>query len=195
MNRHKKSLSRKLRRLVTVNAQPQFVFPSFLLPGEKIIFKTNPHWLYVVAPEVALVIFGAFIIKYLYLFLDEFNLKKWFLPFLVAAWTFVIIVVFHDWICIRYYLTNLRLVEERGIIGKRIMSIWLDKVQDVICKFSILGRIFGFGDIEVESAGTYGKIVFGFLPSPRKLREEIEKAILTFYQDYSGVQLGWRDRR
>jgi uncharacterized membrane protein YdbT with pleckstrin-like domain len=62
------------------------------------------------------------------------------------------------------------------------MSIWLDKVQDVTCKFGILGRIFGFGDIEIESAGTYGKIIFRFLPSPRKLRQEIEKAVLNFHQ-------------
>jgi len=90
-------------------------------------------------------------------------------------------VIFLHWICINYYLTNLRLIEERGIIGKRIMSIWLDKVQDVTCKFGILGRIFGFGDIEIQSAGTYGKIAFGFLPSPRKLREEVERAILSFH--------------
>jgi len=90
-------------------------------------------------------------------------------------------VIFLDWIYTKYYLTNLRLIEERGIIGKRIVIIWLDKVQDVTCKFGILGRIFGFGDIEIESAGTDGKIVFGFLPSPRKLREEIEKATLPFH--------------
>lgn len=64
------------------------------------------------------------------------------------------------------------------------MSIWLDKVQDVTCKFGILGRIFGFGDIEIESAGTYGKIVFGFLPKPRKLRERIEKATLEVHQPH-----------
>ena len=91
-------------------------------------------------------------------------------------------VIFLDWICINYYLTNMRLIEERGIIGKRIMSIWLDNVQDVTCKFGVLGRIFGFGDIEIQSAGTYGKIAFTLLPSPRKLREEIERAILAFYK-------------
>lgn len=91
------------------------------------------------------------------------------------------IVIFLYWICINYYLSNLRLVEERGIIGKRIMSIWLDKVQDVTCKFGILGRIFGFGDIEIESAGTCGKVIFGFLPSPRKLQKEIEKAVLNLH--------------
>lgn len=90
-------------------------------------------------------------------------------------------VIFLHWICIKYYLTNLRLIEERGIIGKRIMSIWLDKVQDVTCKFSILGRIFGFGDIEIESAGTYGKIVFGFLPLPKTLQEKLEAAIRDFH--------------
>ena len=61
------------------------------------------------------------------------------------------------------------------------MSIRLDKVQDVTCKFGILSRIFGFDDIEIQSAGTYSKIVFNFLPSPPKLREEIERAVLSFH--------------
>ena len=96
-------------------------------------------------------------------------------------------VIFLNWLCTKYYLTNLRLIEERGIIGKRIMSIRLDKVQDVTCKFGILGRIFGFGDIEIQSAGTYGKIVFGFLPSSRRLRKEIERAILRVHHRSSKV--------
>lgn len=61
-----------------------------------------------------------------------------------------------------------------------MVSIWLDRVQDVMVRYGILGRIFGFGDIEVESAGTEGKIVFSSLPSPNKLHEQIEKARLNF---------------
>jgi uncharacterized membrane protein YdbT with pleckstrin-like domain len=90
------------------------------------------------------------------------------------------LIIFFDWLCVNYYLTNLRLIEERGIIGKRIMFIPLNKVQDVTCKFGILGKIFGFGDLEIESAGTYGKIVFSFIANPRKRKEEINKAILEF---------------
>jgi hypothetical protein len=66
------------------------------------------------------------------------------------------------------------------------MSIWLDKVQDITCRFGILGKILGFGDIEIESAGTCGRIVFGFLPSPTKLREEIEKQFLIFLSIRAG---------
>ena len=160
-------------------AKPCFAYPAFLLPEERIIFKTNPHWLFVVVPEVALAVLGILILKYLpFLVPEQIPGSRRLLELFRAAWSFVMIVVFLHWICIKYYLTNLRLVEERGIIGKRIMSIWLDKVQDVTCKFGILGRIFGFGDIEIESAGTRGKIVFGFLPTPQKQREKLERAIL-----------------
>ena len=160
--------------------KPPYICPAFLiLPEEKIIFKTHPHWLFVVVPEVGLAAVGILVFKYLPFLLEgQTILQQTILLLLGAAWSFVITVIFLDWICIKYYLTNLRLVEERGIIGKRIMSIWLDKVQDVTCKFGVLGRIFGFGDIEIQSAGTYGKIVFGFLPSPRQLQQKIEQVIL-----------------
>jgi len=155
-----------------------FVCPAFLLPEEKIIFKTNPHWLFVVAPEVGLAALGTLILKCLPLILSgQTPASRWLPALFMASWSLVMVVIFLHWICTKYYLTNLRLIEERGIIGKRILSIRLDKVQDVTCKFGIFGRIFGFGDIEIESAGTYGRIVFGFLPSPRRLQAEIEKTI------------------
>jgi uncharacterized membrane protein YdbT with pleckstrin-like domain len=179
MKRSKKSSLRKTIKGKSGKRTPSsFVCPAFILPEERIIFKTNPHWLFIVAPEVALLAFGILLLKYLSSFLPEqIPYARWLLVLFGAAWSFVMLVIFLYWINIRYYLTNLRLIEERGIIGKRIMSIWLDKVQDVTCKFGILGRIFGFGDIEIESAGTYGKIVFSFLPLPQKLQAEIEKAI------------------
>jgi uncharacterized membrane protein YdbT with pleckstrin-like domain len=64
------------------------------------------------------------------------------------------------------------------VIGKRIVTVPLDKVQDVKCQFGIIGRIFGFGDLEIESAGALGKIIFHFIPSPREFQEKIQKAIL-----------------
>jgi len=175
------SLRKTIRVKNDKGTRLSFVYPAFLLPKERVIFKTNPHWLFVVAPEVALAALGTLILKYLPLLLfEQIPGSRWLLVLFGATWSFVMIVILLHWICIKYYLTNLRLIEERGIIGKRIMSIWLDKVQDVTCKFGILGRIFSFGDIEIESAGTYGKIVFGSLPSPQSLQGEIEKAILKF---------------
>jgi uncharacterized membrane protein YdbT with pleckstrin-like domain len=139
---------------------------------EKIIFRVHPHWLYAAFPEFILIILGAIFLIF------AFALPIWVLIVFVGAWIFAMLMIFLDWLSINYYLTNLRLIEERGIIGKRIMFIPLDKVQDIKCKFGILGQIFGFGDLKIESAGTYGKIIFSSITNPRRRKEEINKAIL-----------------
>jgi uncharacterized membrane protein YdbT with pleckstrin-like domain len=129
----------------------------------------------VAVPEFTLAILGIFFFLFAYALLP-----KWILTLFVIAVFFAMLIIFLDWLCINYYLTNLRLIEERGIIGKRIMMAPLNKVQDITCKFGIMGRIFGFGDLEIESAGTYGKIVFSFIANPEERKEEINKAILEF---------------
>jgi len=149
-----------------------------LLPDEKVIFRVRRHQLYLFFPLICLIVLFFLFKRYFEVFIPEGFL--YLEDLLLAVIGFVMFVLFLDWFCTRYYLTNLRLIEERGIIGKRFVSIWLDKVQDVTCKFGVLGEIFGFGDLEIESAGTYGKIVFSFIPSPKKLQKEIEKAILNY---------------
>jgi hypothetical protein len=61
------------------------------------------------------------------------------------------------------------LAKDRARHWQEDLSIWLDKAQDVICKFSTLGRIFGFGDIEIESAGTCGKNRFWLSTLPSEV--------------------------
>jgi membrane protein YdbS with pleckstrin-like domain len=79
---------------------------------------------------------------------------------------------------------------DRGeeIIGKRIIFIPLDMVQDVTCRFGILGRVFGFGDLKIESAGTYRKIVFSFISNHSERKEEIGKAILEFKANIKNME-------
>ena len=159
---------------------PAYIFPEFLiLPNEKVIFRTHPHWLIFGGPEVCVGILTFLLIKYLPIMLENIDpalvWKIWLI--LGGALTFAGVVIFLGWVCTNYYLTNLRLIDERGIIGKRIMSIPLKRIQDVKCQFGIWGRVFGFGDLEIESAGTYGKITFHFIPSPREFKEKIIQAL------------------
>jgi uncharacterized membrane protein YdbT with pleckstrin-like domain len=86
-------------------------------------------------------------------------------------------VICLDWKFNRLYLTNFRLIKEKGIIGKRYVSIRLDKVQDITCDFGILGRIFKYGSLTIESAGTEGKMVFQGVPFPIVIKRMIENEI------------------
>jgi len=68
-------------------------------------------------------------------------------------------------------------IKERGIIGKKYTSIWLVKIQDVTTQFGFWGRIFGFGDLMIESAGELGQVKFKGLFAPLKIQATIEEKI------------------
>ena len=150
----------------------------FLLPDENIVLKTNPHWLFVVIPVLTIFFFWLlyFLFACSYLSKVDFSgLEELCYHIVSFASVFLIIIFYLDWKFNRLYLTNFRLIKEKGIIGKHFMSIWLDDVEDITCSFGILGRIFGFGNLIIESAGTEGKMIFKGFPLPNKIKWMIEK--------------------
>lgn len=155
----------------------------YLLPDEKIIFKTNPHWLFIVIPVATIFIFWIIYLLFVCSFIGAVLLDE-FVNFCILissfASVFLIEALYLDWRFNRLYLTNLRLIKERGIIGKQFMTINLDNIENITCSFGILGRIFGYGNLTVESAGTYGKMVFERMPRPRKIKCMIEKEWRSF---------------
>lgn len=148
-----------------------------LLPDEKLIYQANPHLILLVGPIVGLIFFWAVLWLGSCPTLEIVSLKS--LCHLVASLVilFSIFVIYLDWHFNRLYLTNFRVIKERGIIGKRFVSVWLYKIQDISVDFRIWGRIFGFGDLRIESAGTFGQIAFKGFPYPLKIKELVEKQI------------------
>jgi uncharacterized membrane protein YdbT with pleckstrin-like domain len=157
-----------------------YIYPVFLLPDEDIIFQTHPHWLFILLPEIGLALAGVVILYYLPSLFPQTVPFFWFdiiFRLLEFSLAFAMIIFFLYWLGIKYYLTSWRLIEERGIVGKRIVQIGLDRAQDLTCRYGVLGRLLGFGDLEIESAGTEGKIIFGFIPTPWRYKEKISAAI------------------
>jgi hypothetical protein len=48
------------------------------------------------------------------------------------------------------------------------MSIFLEQVEDITVSYSIWGKIFGFGNIQIESARTEGQMLFKGVSDPLK---------------------------
>lgn len=145
---------------------------------EKVILDTPPHILFLIVPIFAVVviwfIYFLVVCPSIILLLGDGCLLISTLTFLL-----LILVLFLEWINNRLILTNLRVARQRGIIGKTIMEIGLDRIQDVKVSFGIIGRTFGFGTIEIESAGTFGRMVFKGIPSPKHMKSLINKEIKT----------------
>ena len=155
-------------------------FLSNLLPNEKLIYKTNPHWLFIVILVLGIFLFWVIYLLFICSFIGAvllIELVNFCIYFSSLASAFLIIVLYLDWRFNRFYLTNLRLIKERGIIGKSFMTINLKNIENITCSFGIWGRIFGFGDLIIESAGTHGKMVLERVPRPMKIKWRIEKEV------------------
>ena len=57
------------------------------------------------------------------------------------------------WWCDRIVVTDQRIVEVSGVLTRKVASMPLEKVTDMTYRRTIGGRIFGYGDLLVESAG------------------------------------------
>jgi uncharacterized membrane protein YdbT with pleckstrin-like domain len=75
-----------------------------------------------------------------------------------------------------YLLTNHRVIQQTGILNKRSMDSRLDKVNNVEHRQSLWGRIFGFGDVEIDTASETGMAFFRNISRPLDFKHAIVSA-------------------
>jgi len=86
-------------------------------------------------------------------------------------------IVFLEWWLTLYTLTTQRIMQEQGIIGRKIIEISLEDVEDVTIKQDTGGRIFGYGDLLMESAGVHGQVAWLGIADPLQVRQRIVRAV------------------
>ena len=74
-------------------------------------------------------------------------------------------------------LTNQKFHVSVGVISKDVISTPLSKINNVSYAQSIVGRIFGYGTIYVQSAATFGASGYTGIVDPVRAKTEIEQAI------------------
>ncbi len=142
-----------------------------LMPGEKMILYSNPHWWYFwkeVAASFGLlgllllmVVFGDGVIN------DTIKF--------ISGIVFVVIIVatiyaFIGWKTTRFAITDQRVAYQSGIIQRRGVSIPLNRVNNVNFTQSFIARALNNGIVTIESAGETGDSVFENIPDPEKVR-------------------------
>jgi uncharacterized membrane protein YdbT with pleckstrin-like domain len=152
---------------------------SKLLPGENLVLQDHPHWITVVksavVPVVLLVVVAIADFTILgpdYGFYTP-NLRKVLSALVIAIALLWFIVVWIRWRSITYVLTDQRIKLESGVFGRQEKIIPIDRVQDCTTKQSLIGRILGYGRVEVDAAGAQGAEVLDHLPKPGDFRDQV----------------------
>jgi hypothetical protein len=65
-----------------------------------------------------------------------------------------------------YVLTNRRVIQVEGVVNKRAADSSLEKINDAVLSQSMVGRMFGFGDLDVLTAAEAGIERFRMIVDP-----------------------------
>jgi uncharacterized membrane protein YdbT with pleckstrin-like domain len=81
-----------------------------------------------------------------------------------------------DWWNERYIITNRRVMEVRGTINKNVRDSALEKVNDVELNQSIVGRVLGYGTVEIITGSDIGVNEFRRISNPVRFKREMLNA-------------------
>ncbi len=131
-----------------------------LMPGESLIILARQHVL-VLARAVIINVISLAILLALSLQLQ----KMWFLYFYLAPLAFL----FWEMLVRRrreYIVTNRRVVKQEGVFSITSFDAPLDKINNVFHMQTLLGRVFRYGKVGLETASEEGTTMFYHVPDP-----------------------------
>ncbi len=143
--------------------------------NEEVVYLARRHWISLVIYTFPLVLAIALVAytKYQHSFEDVSILL-----FLFSLIFFVYKVFerkFDIWV-----VTNYRVIDESGVFSHNFKESPLEKINNVNVSQSLIGRMLGFGNVEVQTAAEGGDTIIYEAETPKKLQE----AILNVLQEY-----------
>lgn len=83
-----------------------------------------------------------------------------------------------SWTNTRYVITNEQVYAKRGVLSRDVTQLSLERVQNTTLHQSVAGRVLGYGDIAVYTAGSgEPEVTFGRAPSPGNARAALATQI------------------
>ncbi|MDQ6714392.1 MAG: PH domain-containing protein [Candidatus Dormibacteraeota bacterium] len=146
---------------------------SDLLPGERILASSCRHWVVLLRPIATTVLAVAVSLVILSLVPISGEPRLLLMLGAVLVGLGVVNLYYWGWRAHEYILTDQRVILNEGILSTVSRSIAIDRIQDLTTFQGLWGRTWGFGDIELESAGREGAELLSTVPRPQQLRNAI----------------------
>ena len=150
-----------------------------LRKDEQIIFETHKHWYVLVLP----LLFSLFLISlsfYLYTKLSPLYWWYFTIPFIAVLY---FVFKYYSWKFDLWEVTNYRVIDEFGVFSINSKESPIDKINNVSYQQSLLGRIMGFGDVQIQTAAEMGETSYTNISRQQQLKEALSNA-QELYKDY-----------
>jgi uncharacterized membrane protein YdbT with pleckstrin-like domain len=139
--------------------------------GEKVLRQTKLHWVALI--KEILYTLGLLL---LIILVATTGLWNWLIWLLLAGWAVASFRGVTNWFTTTISVSNRRVMVRQGLLSKKGYEIPIDRVQDVAFRQSALQRMFGAGDLLVESGASDGRTALRNVPDPEGMKRVISEA-------------------
>lgn len=146
-----------------------------LKKDEKILVIIRQHWIKLALPFIAWLLAAGLLIA--------FAGKTGFIITLVTA--LYPMYEYLNWKNNLWCVTNLRVVDESGFFSRYSKESPVDKINNVEYDQSIWGRLFGYGNVDIQTAAEMGETTYTMIHHPKLLKDTITHA----QEEYKKAQI------
>lgn len=150
---------------------------EYLLDTERRVIRVRRHWAYLLWDlfEAVGLLIGVVMVSYLLPDTSPAQNVFWYVGLAVLLrFTYQIL----DWFVERIVVTDKRFMITSGIFTTKVAMMPIGKVTDLTFERSVLGRMFGYGTLIVESAGQIQALNrIDYLPSPEEVNDAISQLV------------------
>ena len=147
-----------------------------LKKDEKLLLIIRKHWIQLVPSIFAWLVISVALIWWLQ------NSVALIIVLITACYP---IFEYINWKYNLWAVTNMRVVDESGFFTRYSKESPLDKINNVEYDQPILGRIFGFGNVDIQTAAELGETKYELIHHPKLLKDTITHA----QEEYKKIQI------
>lgn len=149
-----------------------------LKKDEKLLILIRQHWIILVLP------FFAWLLLTVLLFVTGwFSTSAKLIIILLGA--IYPMIEYIKWKFNLWAVTNMRVIDEEGFFTRYSKESPLDKINNVEYDQPILGRILGYGNVDIQTAAELGETKYSMIHHPKLLKDTITHA----QEEYKKIQI------
>ena len=148
-----------------------------LKKDEKLLIIIRQHWIRLILPFFAWLLLATLLL----VFVTNYKIDL-IIILLTAIYP---MIEYINWKYNLWAVTNMRVVDESGFFTRYSKESPLDKINNVEYDQPILGRIFGYGNVDIQTAAEMGETKYQLIHHPKLLKDTITHA----QEEYKKIQI------
>ena len=138
-----------------------------LIAGEQVTYRTRLHWLVLLPPALLFVLWLP-----LAWYMAQGDLQGFFwVPLVIGLAAMVPAIVKRQ--SSDFAVTNKRVMMKAGVFTTRSVELFLNKIEAIAVDQSLLGKMFGYGDIAITGSGGTSE-AFSHIQGPMEFRRAVQ---------------------